>query len=379
MINVTFVSQSGDALGGAEQSLALLIQALPPDIRASAILFGAGEFERRLRDLGVSVTVVELPGTLMSTTRERPATPGLLSVPRSIFTLSRTIAKLDADLVYTNTVKAHVIGSAAARMAGRPAVAHLRDLLEGAARFAVRAVLRGCTVRRIAISRAVRDAFALPATEVIPNPLDLSAYASLPTQAQARRSLSLPESGRLVSIIGRINRWKGHDRFVRIAGLVRSDENVHFAIVGDAIFRDADFVGELREEVKARHLDGRVSFVPWIDDPRLAYAASDVVCNCSHNEPFGRTLIEAAACGVPSICFAGGGTADAVIAGQTGIIIDEGPNAEASFAGALDRMLRDEQLRSRMGAAARTYAKQFDANAHAKRVADVVRSTVRCA
>ena len=372
MSAVTFVNQSGDALGGAEHSLELLLRALPADIRPSAVLFSNGTFERRLREIGIPVTVVDMPAQLMSTTRERPASSGLLDLPSSIGRVATALKASDPDLVYTNSVKAHIVGSAAARSAGKPAIAHVRDILDGMARLIVRTALLTCTVSRIAISRAVRDAYALSKTEVIPNPLELSLYDGLPERADARRSLGLSDSGRLVSLIGRINRWKGHDRFVRIARLVR-DQNAHFAIVGSPVFRDANFLDELRRQVRGLGLDGRLSFIPWIDDPRVAYAASDVVCNCSYNEPFGRTLIEAAACGVPSVCFAGGGTADAVLDGETGLIVREGPDDEDRFARAVKRLLDDEQLRRRMAEGARQYARQFDAGLHAERVAAVIR------
>ena len=77
--------------------------------------------------------------------------------------------------------------------------------------------------------------------------------------------------------------------------------DVRYAIVGAPMFRDADFVDELHAFVAREGLGDRVHFVPWLDDVRLAYAATDINVNCSDDEPFGRTIIEAAACGVPSI------------------------------------------------------------------------------
>jgi len=67
------------------------------------------------------------------------------------------------------------------------------------------------------------------------------------------------------------------------------------------MFRDADFADELHALVTDYDLTERVHFVPWLDDPRPAYAALDVNANTSRAEPFGRTIIEAAACGVPTL------------------------------------------------------------------------------
>jgi glycosyltransferase involved in cell wall biosynthesis len=385
MMRVAFVDQSGDHIGGAEHSLALLLGALPADVGAEAIVFGDGAFAQRLRDLGIRPRVIELSPSLATTKRERMGTRGILEVPTSVFALAREIAGLHPDLVYTNTVKAHLLAAPAARLARVRCVAHLRDILEGPARMLIRGVLASCTKQRIAISGAVRDAFALGKTDVIPNPLDLSSYATLPTRAEARRALNLPADGKLVSIIGRINRWKGHDRFVRIAGALRDctgnghaaagngDAGVHFAIVGAPIFRDADFMDELHAQVQELGLQERVVFVPWLEDPRIAYAATDILCNTSDNEPFGRTLIEAAACSVPAVCFDSGGTAEAVINNETGFVVPAGD--ETQFTAALRRLLEEPPLLERMSTAAREASQRFDARIHAERVANVLRRT----
>jgi glycosyltransferase involved in cell wall biosynthesis len=374
-VRVAFVDQSGDAIGGAEQSLSLLLGALPSDVQAEAIVFGDGAFAQRLRDLGIRPRVVRVADELVKTKRESMATRGIIEAPASVFALAREIAALRPHLVYTNTVKAHLLAAPAARLARVKCVAHLRDILDGSARALIRTVLAGCTQRRIAISSAVRDSFALKRTDVIPNPLDLSSYGTIPSRAEARRQLGLAEDGKLVALIGRINRWKGHDRFVRIAASLRNRAGVHFAIVGSPIFRDADFLDELKELVRTLGLTDQFSFIPWLEDPRVAYAATDVICNCSDNEPFGRTLIEAAACGVPAVCFDSGGTAEAVIDGETGYVVPAGD--EAAFERKLRALLDDPSLSRRMAVAAVSASRRFDATTHARRVAAVLRSEVR--
>ena len=368
-MRVAFVDQAGDTPGGAQRSLSILLRALPSDVEPHAVLFSDGAFATSLRSWGIPVSVVSMPAALMSTTRERPSN-GALAYPRAVAATARVLRTIRADVVHTNTVKAHAVAAPAARIAGKKCVAHLRDILDGRGRTVIRTVLAACSSERIAISRAVQSAFALDATSVIPNPLMLDDYRELPGRAEARRSLNIPAGGTLVSLIGRINRWKGHDAFVRIAARLR-DTDARFAIVGAPMFRDADFLTELHALVAAEGLTERVHFVPWLDDVRTAFAATDVNVNCSDNEPFGRTIIEAAACAVPSIAFDGGGTADAIVEGRTGRLIPNGD--EALFAEALAAYIRDPAARTTAGIAARNYAQTFDAPTHAARVAGVLR------
>jgi glycosyltransferase involved in cell wall biosynthesis len=369
-MRVAFVDQAGDTPGGAQRSLAILLRALPAGVEPHALLFSDGAFAASLRGYGIPVSIVPLPAALLSTTRERPGA-GLAALPRAIAETARVLRTIGADVVHTNTVKAHAVAAPAARLAGTHCVAHLRDILGGRSRTAIRSVLALCSSERIAISRAVRSAFALGATCVIPNPLMLDDYRALPERDAARRALGIPADGTLVSLIGRINRWKGHDRLIRIAALLRANGAARYAIVGAPLFRDADFVGELHALVAREGLSGRVQFVPWLDDARTAFAATDINVNCSDDEPFGRTIIEAAACGVPSIAFDGGGTADAIVDGRTGRLVPRGD--ENAFARALGEYLSDGAARRTAGIAAREFAQTFDAPTHAARVAGVLR------
>jgi glycosyltransferase involved in cell wall biosynthesis len=368
-MRVAFVDQSGDTPGGAQRSLSILLRALPSDVEPHAVLFSDGAFAASLRDFGIPVSIVPMPAALMATTRERPSA-GAAAYPRAVAATARVLRAIGADVVHTNTVKAHAVAAPAARIAGKTCVAHLRDILGGRGRTVIRSVLALCSSERIAISRAVRTAFALESTSVIPNPLMLEEYRDLPGRAEARRALNVPPDGTLVALVGRINRWKGHDRLIRIAAQLRAT-GARYAIVGAPMFRDADFSDELHA-LAARHgLSDRIHFVPWLDDVRTAFAASDINVNCSDDEPFGRTIIEAAACGVPSIAFDGGGTGDAIVDDRTGRLVPRGD--EARFALALGDYIGDPAARTAAGAAAREFAQTFDAPTHAARVAGVLR------
>jgi glycosyltransferase involved in cell wall biosynthesis len=76
----------------------------------------------------------------------------------------------------------------------------------------------------------------------------------------------------------------------------------------------------------------------------------------SHNEGMPLCLMEAAACGVPVIAPAVGGIPELVKDGFTGLLTK--PGDAQDLANALEMLLKDEELRLRMGAAARARAKE---------------------
>ena len=75
------------------------------------------------------------------------------------------------------------------------------------------------------------------------------------------------------------------------------------------------------------------------------------------------TLTEAAACGTPAVATNIAGHADAVLDGESGVLVDDVDD----LAGALGRVLGDDVLRSRLGRGALTRARWFTWDATARR------------
>jgi phosphatidylinositol alpha-1,6-mannosyltransferase len=72
-------------------------------------------------------------------------------------------------------------------------------------------------------------------------------------------------------------------------------------------------------------------------------------------EGFGIVFLEAAACGVPAVAGASGGAAEAVVHGETGLVVDR-PGDVGAVASALDQLLSDDARRRSYGVAARRHA-----------------------
>jgi glycosyltransferase involved in cell wall biosynthesis len=374
-LRVAFVNQTGAKPGGAEESLRLFLENRPSDIEPIMLFFEDGEFAQRMRGYGLSTKIIGIPEHLRTATRERPFSMGALPLAGVINKVARFLATQRVDVVHTNTMKAHLIGAPAARLLGIPSVMHVRDMVEGLGRFALRAVSRTCTREQIAISQALSRWYGMSRTTVISNPVDLLHYDRIPKRVDARRTLGIPvDDAPLIGIVGRINRWKGHDRFLLAAAAVNARFPIRCAIVGEARFRDADFVPELHHLANDLGMADRTTFVPWLDDPKVAYAALDVHCNCSEREPFGRSIVEAAAAGVPTVAFDDGGAVDIIRDGEDGRIVAAGDTQ--AFAQALCSLLGDPERREQTGRNARLGSARFAAPEHARLVADVLRRTV---
>ena len=371
-MKLAIVDQTGNKIGGAQTSLELFLHHLPPDIEATVIFFEDGSFAERVRKLGVSTQVVPLGESVRRVTREGFGLDAVRLIPGALKPLVAVLRGVCPDIVYTNGIKAHVLGSLAARRIAVPSVVHHRDILTGTTRLAFLAVVALCSKARIATSSNVARAYPLGNTTIVDNPIDLASYHDILEPEAARAKLGIEGGAPIAAIVGRINRWKGIDRFLRALAVVNGRTKLRGLIVGAPHFRDADQIPELYALRSKLGLNDLVSFVDWVDDARTVYAAIDVNVNTSNREPFGRTIIEAAACGVPSVCFDDSGVSETMQNGISGIVVRA--HDETALAQALSFYASDAKRRAEASIAARTWSQRFDATLHARRVANILRA-----
>ena len=91
------------------------------------------------------------------------------------------------------------------------------------------------------------------------------------------------------------------------------------------------------------------------DELLARYSAADVfVFPPIWDEGFGLPPVEAMAAGAPVVASRSGAVADTVVDGETGFLVDKGDIP--ALAAAMSRLLADQDLRARMGAAGRRRA-----------------------
>jgi len=108
---------------------------------------------------------------------------------------------------------------------------------------------------------------------------------------------------------------------------------------------------DLRRLSKARSLNGLVEFTGSVEDvtPHLAWA--DVLILPSTTEGLPGAVLEAAAAGVPSVAHDVGGTREAMIDGETGVLVE--PAGGGGMVEQLRLLAEDRERVVRLGAAAR--------------------------
>ena len=113
----------------------------------------------------------------------------------------------------------------------------------------------------------------------------------------------------LVTLPGRITRWKGHADFIEIINcLKQAGANVHGLVAGGAEPRREGFLRELMRSATRHGLEDDISFLGQRNDLREVLSISDVALSLANiPEAFGRTALEALSLGRPVVAYAHGG------------------------------------------------------------------------
>ena len=360
-------------LGGAEIALCRLLAALDRTrFEPIVCLFEDGPLTRRLRAAGVEVHVLGLDPDLLAV-RKAEVGPGrllrpgqLLSAVRHARAVARFMRLHDVDLVHTNSLKAHVVGAIAARLAGRPLVWHLHtrvatDYLPAFAVACLRLAARWVPDHVVANSRATL------ATVRPPPGRGTVVYPGVPADGSAAPAVA--PAGMTVGLVGVLSHFKGQDVFLRAAALLRPRfPDARFLVVGSALFEERAYEADLHRLAAELGLTDALEFTGFRSDAAALMRDLTVVVHASRTpEPFGQVLIEAMAAARPVVATAGGGVAEVVVDGVTGLLVP--PEDPAALAAAIAALLSDPARAAAMGTAGRARAAaRFDIRRTAARI-----------
>jgi glycosyltransferase involved in cell wall biosynthesis len=197
--------------------------------------------------------------------------------------------------------------------------------------------------------------------------LDASRITVAPPGVDARYSPSGERSATpLVVAVGRLVPVKRFDLLLHaLAAAKTGTPDLQAVIVGEGYERPA--LERLRAELGA---EDWISFPGRVHDDELLdwYRKAWVVASTSQREGWGMTLTEAAACGTPAVATAIAGHNDAVLSGESGLLVDD----PADVGDALSRVLTDDVLRSRLSRGALDRARWFTWPATARRALEAL-------
>lgn len=199
--------------------------------------------------------------------------------------------------------------------------------------------------------------------------------------ADFRQRHGIRHDAQLVVGVSRLVPRKGFDTLISASAQLKTEfPDLHVVIAGSG--RDSQRLQALIDRLGApAQLLGRV---PDADLPTL-YGAADVgamLCRDRwfglEQEGFGIVFLEAASCGTPQLAGRSGGSDEAVVDGETGVVVDQ-PSDPRAVAASLAELLRNAPLREQMSTNSRQRVlNEFTYDALSVRLADILSHPVGC-
>ena len=375
MKNILFFDHQAE-MGGGEFSLIEAIKVLDKNKFNPIVMLGnRGPFKERLDEIGVNTGIIEVPEYFRTFKRDPLRKNNFimfvktaLTLPKLISTTEKIIKQKKANLIFLNTIKSAFFGISAANKAKIKSIWIIRDcltkdfyrpfFLKQIAHLAKKADRIICTSEEVKSNLLkITNNKVKSKVIIIYNGVDLNKFSPSLDGENIKRELSL-QNTRVVTLIGRLEPWKGQIDFIEAAKLaLEKRKNLKFLIVGGPLFGRQEYEKKCRNLVEELGLKKEILFLGFRKDVFDIMAASDIIVHTSTlPEPFGRDIIEAMACGKPVISTNIGGPKE-IITPETGILIE--PNRPDFLAEEVIRLIDDPEQRNLLGKNARKRAEEI--------------------
>jgi glycosyltransferase involved in cell wall biosynthesis len=345
-------------MSGGEIALLNLVRTLDRlRFEPIVVLCSDGPLVAALRQAQVETHILRLEDSIVQARKDALAIGSLSNFgrlvegARYVMSLAAFVRENRIDLVHTNSLKADILGGAAARLAGRRLIWHVRD------RIADDYLPPGVVTCFRALCRLVPDVVITNSRATMQTirddrPEGDDHYSVVHDGVQT--AFNTPRPGRspsvpVIGLLGRISPWKGQDVFIRAAATVlRHFPAARFRIIGKVMFDETDYENQLHALVEELGIRSSVDFVGFRSDVSAALSELDLLVHASTvGEPFGQVIVEAMTAGLPVIATEGGGVPEIVLHGETGLLV---PMKEVdAMASAMIHILSDPVAAREMG------------------------------
>jgi glycosyltransferase involved in cell wall biosynthesis len=277
---------------------------------------------------------------------------------RTFCDLFRRFRELRPDIVHNVTVKPVLYGTLAARLSGAPrvvnAVSGLGYLFTGRRRFKrwlgtmlYRVFMRHPDMRVI-LQNQEDVAFFTRRRLVAPGAIRLIRGSGVDVEQFKPRAR--PGGPPIIVQTSRMVADKGVREFIAAARTVKKTwPNARFLLVGPTYPGNPSAISAA--ELKALQDEGVVEWLGYRDDIAALLGETTIFCLASYREGLPKSLLEAAACGLPLVTTDTSGCREVVTDGENGLLV---PVADSQALGhAIGRLIADSVLAERLGRRAR--------------------------
>jgi glycosyltransferase involved in cell wall biosynthesis len=275
---------------------------------------------------------------------------------RAAFALCRLIRRERVDIVQTYFETSNLWGGIVAKLSGAALLSSRRDMgilrkkkhelaYKFVNRIADRVLAVSEEVKRFCIEQEGIDPKKI---SVVYNGVDLRKLA--PGGGNPFAGAEWAKAPQIITCVANLRRIKGIDVLLRCAQRVcREFPDAVFVVAGSMY--DREYSAEIQQMVRSMGLDRNIKLPGFVEDPVPLLRMSHAFCLLSRSEGFSNALLEAMACGVPSVVTRVGGNPEAIQDGVNGFLVASEDDQAA--AERLLLLLRDRARSIEIGEAGR--------------------------
>lgn len=306
-INVLEIIGNADR-GGMENYLKGFFEHLPSTFKLTCICPYESDFTATLRSMGIQEIYI---GRIEDD-------PYWRSIQLAV-----EIGKLNRiDVIHAHMPKAHLLAGIAGNLLAKPVVATVHGMDITAHELGIAKAVNSHLITNNQEAYIQAIAMGIPGNRlhVVRNGIDVTKFRQEMDNGESfRKMIGVLPTDMLIGFVGRLDHEKGPDQFLKAAHMVHNKKpNIHFAVVGE---------GAMSKELNKLCLDLQLSkyvhFVKWQEANWTVYPAFDMLAHTSRSDGTSLVLLEAMACGLPTVAIRVGGVPEIVEHGSTGLLAND--------------------------------------------------------
>lgn len=252
------------------------------------------------------------------------------------------------DIFHAHMPKAHLLAGIAANLLKLPIVAtvHGMDITAHELGIARAVGSHLITNNQEAYVQALALGIPVDHLNLVRNGINPATFIpEFREEAILKNLAGVPDSATVIGFVGRLAHEKGPDLFLKVAERIHHQKrDIHFVVVGEG-----NMLKELNKFCLARQQTEYIHFLKWQEDTRVVYPTFDLLLHTSRSDGTSLVLLEAMACGIPTVAINIGGIPEIVEHGVTGLLA----NSWEDVATQALYLLENDSLRKAMSVAAR--------------------------
>ena len=315
--NILFFSHSAGNHGAEKSFITLLKHIGRSRFQPLVIIPAAGPMEQMLRDINIKYHIINMPRWI-NWEKKRFLEPlrVILDENKAVKNLTSLARDFKPDVIYTNTITNRT-GARLAKKLNLPHIWHIREIIpNNPDLYTVFDLQKSLNYTLdnsntiISISNAVTKQFSNTSDKikVVYN------YVDFPV---SNIKIAKKDPFNLI-YVGTIIKRKGIDTAIRAVSLLSKQIDIVLNIIGT----QDKYVEELKQLCQSENISKNVNFINHVDNIHDYLDNSNVMLVPSHDEPWGRVVVEAMLTGLPVIGANAGGIPEIISDGTNGLLAD---------------------------------------------------------